>query len=639
MNFFEQQDAAQRNTKRLLLLLCLAVLSLIAITTLLFAAVFFVTHHNYSDGEAPLGLWQGIVHSVSWRMLGAISLCVCAVIFLGSLYKFFQLSGGGRVVAEAMGGRLLDLHSTDADERKILNVVEEMAIASGSAVPPVYLLDDDAINAFAAGHTPQDAIIGVTRGCISQLTREQLQGVIAHEFSHIHHGDMALNMRLIALLNGILLLGLIGHFLVRSTNNRFALRDSREKFPVAILAVGIGLIVIGYSGTFFGNLIKSAVSRQREFLADASAVKFTRNPEGIAGALKKIGGYITGSQLKNENAAEFSHLYFSEGISAGFSRLMATHPPLEERIKRIEPRWDGQFLQTNKIIPSSVDDTLQKMSIADKVNSAVLSLDDAIETIGQPTAKHLAYAESALNQIGKNLHEAAQNPWDAQALALGLLLDKNASQQHQQWLLASQIFNDAQIKALQILAQEVSSLVPALRLPLLELCLPALKQLSPTQYQIFKQVLACFIQADKQINLLEWSYYRILTHNLEPKKSRASAVNLKQLDSELNTLLSVVAYAGASTIDQAEDAYNSSKTFLNLHDTKILDKPLCTMKNLDMSINRLSHIKPLQKPLLLKALSQCIAQDKKVTIIETELFRAIADALDCPVPPLVEIHN
>jgi Zn-dependent protease with chaperone function len=644
MNFFEQQDIAQRNTKRLLLLLFLVVISLIAITTVLFAAIFYVTRSNENGDASELGLWQGILHSLSWEMLGAISLGVCAVILLGSLYKLFQLSGGGRAVAEAMGGRLIQAHSTDADERKILNVVEEMAIASGTAVPPVYLLEDDAINAFAAGHTPQDAIIGITRGCISLLTREQLQGVIAHEFSHIFHGDMRLNMRLVALLNGILLLGLIGHFLVRSTNHRFAIRSSKDKFPGGILAVGVGLMVIGYTGTFFGNLIKSAVSRQREFLADASAVKFTRNPEGIAGALKKIGGNITGSQLSNEHAAEFSHMYFGQGIRAGFSQLMATHPPLEERIKRIEPRWDGNFLygtqSTSPNTPSNLNaETGKAFAQHNNPLHIVAGIDQVLETIGQPTSAHIAYAENILHSIEQDMHDAAHNPWDAQALMLGLLLDKNPTQQKQQWSLIQNLFDVQQINALQTIAHKSAALTTALRLPLIELSLPALKQLSASQYQTFKQALSQFINADRQVNMTEWCYYRIVTGNLEPKKSRAASMNLNQLLEEANTLLSTLAYTGASTTEQAEDAYNRSKTILELHDAKILDKNLCTMKSLELAINRLKSLKPLQKPLLLKALSACASHDNTVTIGEAELFRAIADTLDCPVPPLIGITS
>ena len=657
MNFFEQQDLAHRNTKRLVFLLCLAVISLIAITTLLCGTVFYYMELNTHRYLENAGLWQGIKHSLTWETISAISIGVCGVIFLGSLYKYFQLSGGGRAVAEAMGGRLLDGQNANADEKKILNVVEEMAIASGTPVPPVYILEDDAINAFAAGHTPQDAVIGITRGCIKLLKRDELQGVIAHEFSHIFHGDMKMNMRLIALLNGILLLGLIGEFLVRSTYTRSTFRSDRDKSPGAILGLGIGLIIIGYTGTFFGNLIKSAVSRQREFLADASAVKFTRNPDGISGALKKIGGYAGGSQLENNNATEFSHMYFSDGVRASFSNFMATHPPLQERIKRIEPRWNGEF--PNVEIQSAGNNVYieegrnsadadqseydgsplefispKSASINNTIGLAV-TVDQVLQTIGQPTNAHLAYAKQTLNDITDKIRDAAHNPWEAQALMLGLLLDSNTRAQAKQWQLLNRIFPLSQIQSLKPWALQAAALPPRLRLPLLELSLPALKNLSPNQYELFRDAMNTLIRADDHINLMEWSYFRILTHNLEPKKSRTQLVDLAQLQKEACTLLSVIANAGGNSSEAAQLAFDSSKTIIGFNDAILLRETEYSLMDLDLAITRLNAIKPLQKPKLLKAVSQCILADQKITVVEAELFRAIADALDCPIPPMV----
>lgn len=634
MNFFEQQDRAHRNTKRLIFLLCLAVLSLIAITTLLVATVLYYSQLDSSLDLQAASFWQGLRHSISWKILGSISLGVCTVILVGSLYKSFQLSGGGRAVAEAMGGRLISQETTDHHERKILNVVEEMAIASGTPVPPVYLLEDDAINAFAAGYTPQDAVIGITRGCISLLKRDELQGVIAHEFSHIFHGDMKLNMRLVALLNGILLLGLIGEVLLRNSGHHSVSRSSRNKSSVPIIGMGLGLVVIGYTGTFFGHLIKSAVSRQREFLADASAVKFTRNPCGIADALKKIGGNATGSQLGNSNAAEFSHMYFSQGVHAGFSQLMATHPPLEKRIQRIEPRWDGEFIDTALAANSLPDDALTQQNLHNPIEF-VVAIDSVLETIGQPTAEHLIYAQQTLNSIDEKVHQATHNPWEAQALMFGLLLDKIPAQQEQQWRMLATTFSAEQLDSLKFWAVKASNLLPELRLPLVELSLPALKQLSPAQYHIFKQTLFNLIHTDQQVNLLEWSYCRILTHNLEVQTSTSRQLNLQQLEKESITLLSVVAYAGASCKAEAQTAFNSSKAILELHDAIMLEQSAFTMLDVDIAISRLNNLKPLQKPKLLKAISLCIMHDQKTTICEAELFRAIADGLNCPIPPLI----
>ena len=643
MNFFEQQDLAHRNTKRLIVLLCLAVISLIAITTLLFAAAFYYMEVNSRGYLEHVGVWHGISQAMSWEMLGGISIGVCVVIFLGSLFKLIQLSSGGRVVAESLGGRPINTLNATGDEKKILNVVEEMAIASGTPVPPVYIIEDEAINAFAAGHTPQDAVIGVTRGCIRVFNRDELQGVIAHEFSHIFHGDMRLNLRLVALLNGILLLGLIGEFLLRSSSSGSAFRSSKNKSPAAMMGLGLGLVIIGYAGTFFGKLIKAAVSRQREFLADASAVKFTRNPDGIGGALKKLGGYVGGSQMDAANASEFSHMFFGEGTSSLFS-AMATHPPLGDRIKRIDPRWDGSFSQIkvyeepeNSYIEEGrlSDDSTIEFTSPKTVMEFATSGDQVLQSIGTPNESHLAYAQQTLNKISDEIRQAAHNPWEAQALMLGLLLDKNSNQQTNQWQILGKLFSDQQLTLLKTVALQASLLEPQLRLPLVELSLPALKSLSPPQYQLFKTAMTGLIRADGRIDLMEWSFFRILTHNLEIKKSSTRLMDLDQLEHEARVLLSVIANAGTESVDSAEAAFESGKLIMGFSTATLMSESEYTMMDLDLAVTRLNCVKPLQKPKLLKAMSQCVLADQHVSLVEAELFRAIADALDCPVPPLI----
>jgi Zn-dependent protease with chaperone function len=679
MNFFEQQDLAHRNTKRLVFLLCLAVISLIAITTLMFSAAFYYMELNTLGMMTNTGLWHGMSQTMSWKIVAGISVTVCTVIILGSLYKLIQLSSGGRAVAEALGGRPLNVINANADEKKILNVVEEMAIASGTPVPPVYLIEDDAINAFAAGHTPQDAVIGVTRGCIHLLTRDELQGVIAHEFSHIFHGDMRLNLRLVALLNGILLLGLIGEFLLRSSGYRRAFgpnnfSSSKNKSPAAMMGLGFGLVIIGYTGTFFGKLIKAAVSRQREFLADASAVKFTRNPDGIGGALKKLGGYAGGSKIDAANASEYSHLFFGEGTGASnFFNALATHPPLEQRIKRIDPHWDGQFSHINAyqetqqsnvgentyieegrlgakpedallfVIAGSqaLNDSHQNVNVQptfdtpQTANEFAVCVDQAFQAIGQPNQSHLAYAQQTLNSISTQLHDAAHNPWEAQALMFGLLLNKEMNTQAEQWQILEKVFSETQIQSLKPWALQASLLEPRLRLALLDISLPALKQLSLPQYQLFKTAMSSVIRANDHTDLIEWSFFRIITHNLEPRKSPHRFVDLTQLRNEACTLLSIIAYAGADSIEDAQAAFNSSKTLLGFDDAVLMNEADYSLMDLDLAITRLNALKPLQKPKLLKAMSQCVLADQNITVLEAELFRAIADTLDCPVPPLI----
>ena len=644
MNFFEQQDLAHRNTKRLILLLCAAVLSLILITTLLFAFIIFYLQDGYTGHlyEAQhTSLWQGMFNTLSWELFGWITFIICGVVFAGSAYKLIELRSGGRVVAEAMGGRLININASDADERKILNVVEEMAIASGTPVPPVYLLEDDAINAFAAGHTPQDAVIGITRGCIRLLNRDELQGVVAHEFSHIFHGDMNLNIRLVALLNGILLIGLIGHYMVRTTGQRRLFRSSRDKSPAAVLSIGLALMVIGYGGTFFGNMIKAAVSRQREFLADASAVQFTRNPGGISGALKKIGGYVSGSKLESVNAAEFSHMYFSQGVSTAFNALMATHPPLEQRIKRIEPRWDGQYphveITLTSTRPSDATDNPPHSSaqFVDTNAKQTVDIDATFTHIGQPGTAHIDYAQKTLATLDEAVRTAAHEPFSARALIFGLLLSKKTDQQQRQWQVLVKVIAPTELAELQKIAYKSVVLSERLRLPLVELCLPTLKQLSPEQQATFKHCMELLIQADKKIRLMEWALQRIVIHHLQEPAIIARQHDLREMRNECQLLLSVLAYAGANSDTAADQAFQLAVSNLRLAALNILPKNVVKIAHLDEALNRLNQVKALQKPLLLKAMSQCILHDGVVSVAEAELFRAMADGLDCPVPPLL----
>lgn len=341
MDFFSHQDIARRKTGLLIGLMVLAVASMIAITV-----VAVVLTLAFFDGQVPAGTALPDRLSYAWslldaRMAGTIAAGVCGLVGLGSLFKRFQLRAGGQAVAASLGARQLMNHGTaDPAERQLMNIVQEMALAAGMPTPGVYVMEDDAINAFAAGHTPQDAVIGVTRGCMNKLDREALQGVIAHEFSHIAHGDMRMNLRLVAMLHGILLIGLAGYYLLRVAPLRRR-SSSKDNSALIMLVIALVLIVIGFAGTFFGNMIKAAISRQREYLADASAVQYTRNPNGITKALKQIGADTAGTRLAATHAPDFSHMFFGEAVGATLGSLLSTHPPIKARIYRLDPQWDG----------------------------------------------------------------------------------------------------------------------------------------------------------------------------------------------------------------------------------------------------------------------------------------------------------
>jgi len=650
MNFFEHQDQAKRNTTRLMFFLVLAVTSLIAMTVLLVAAVIiFQAGDTYPPDQ---NLFDILSQTLSPKLLLTVAAGVVAVVTLASLYKLAQLSGGGQAVAESMGGKLLNQSSSDANERKILNVVEEMAIASGTPVPPVYLLDEAGINAFAAGYQAQDAVIGVTRGCIQILSREELQGVVAHEFSHILHGDMRLNIRLVGILHGILVIGLIGYLIFRSGAFAGRSRSSRNNGGIALGVFGLGaaLMVIGYAGTFFGKLIKAAVSRQREYLADASAVQFSRNPAGITGALKKIGGYDEGSLLQNENAAEFSHMYFGEGVHSFFG-LLSTHPPLADRIGRLDPQWKGQF---EHVSSGNVQDSQSSFAGGEQTSgiggfssgkaapryipesSRAEGATSAIDSIGQPTPAHLRYAHQLIESLPKPVREASRDSFSARALIYNLLISHDPIVADKQRRILKENAHPAVVKYTQTLSAMMVNLPTETRLPILELSIPAIKMMSERQYEVFKRTLVLLIQADQTVELFEWAIYRILRHNVEPQAhNMPSNKTLKSLKPQVERLLSALARAGHADNDGAFRAFNTARDQLPLGNLSLARAEDIDFPQLDGIVVQLKQLKPLQKPLLLKAMAACISHDGKVTAEEAELFRAVADSLDCPVPPLL----
>src|SRR6516165_5966397 len=329
-NFFQQQDSARRKTFQLVVYFVLAISILIALVYGLLLAL------------EPVSWWQP-------ELLLLAALGVGLVVGGASAFKVAQLASGGQAVALMMGGEEVPGTTTDARQKRLLNVVEEMALAAGVPVPPVYVLEERGINAFAAGYGTGDAVVAVSQGCLDYLTRDELQGVLGHEFSHILNGDVRLNLRIMVLIFGIMALSTIGFIILRTAPLRGSSSDKKDS-GAAFMLLGLGLYILGMGGAFFGWLIQAAVSRQREFLADASAVQFTRNPDGIAGALKKIGGLALGSRIANPRANEVSHLFLSDAfMGARFTDLLATHPPLAERIRRLDPMFDGTYPEVRPV--------------------------------------------------------------------------------------------------------------------------------------------------------------------------------------------------------------------------------------------------------------------------------------------------
>ncbi|WP_221793768.1 M48 family metallopeptidase [Oceanobacter mangrovi] len=647
MDFFGHQDQARKNSKRLIALFLLSVSVLVIAINALAALLVW-----YGDGKTinSIQLAHQMGHSGSWldaanwRYAGLVTLATLLVISLASLFKWMTLRGGGQVVAASLGGRRLAPNSDDFYERRLLNVVEEMAIAAGMPVPPVFVLPDSSINAFAAGYQASDAVIGVTRGCMTKLTRDQLQGVIGHEFSHIANGDMRLNIRLIAILFGILFIALIGRLLLESGSHRAAVRSSDNKNSAPLFAIGLALMGLGYLGVLFGNLIKAAVSRQREFLADASAVQYTRNPSSIADALKVI-GHGSGSLIGSPEREETAHLFFGSAMDFNFSGF-ATHPPLEQRIRRIDPNWDGRYLppqteqqardESPEISPTSQTRGSGKAAGfgAAATLATVAVAAQTIDSLSSGTA------EPSQPDALTRLIEMAREPLSAQTLLLCMLIAPAERFVHQQQLdlvlkqLGHVIYRDV-LRQLTLVQQ----MAPSQRLPLVERAIPALKQLSESQYRSFNKVLVEIIKSDGQIDLFEWCLFRLLNQYLEGHFGDVSAVKARfskpeQVADEMAVVLSYIAHYGHQDAETAQAAFNACLADGGLGSQGMSFQPPegHSLKAMNVALTKLVALYPHLKARLLKSMVACARYDRQLTINERNLIQAIAVILETPVP-------
>ncbi len=664
MNFFEHQDQARRNTMQLLLLFALALCSMIVI---IYLAVMFTVMASHTTGSL-IPLWD----------LGTFLLvasAVLATVGMGSLWKIQALKAGGATVALNLGGQLVTVETQNLNEQRLLNVVEEMAIASGISVPQVYVLQDESgINAFAAGFSPNQAVVAVTRGCLDNLTRDELQGVIAHEFSHILNGDMRLNIRLIGVLNGILVLYIIGRVLVRSSGGS---RSSKNQGAFVLL--GIVLIVVGLIGVFFGRLIKAAVSRQREFLADASAVQFTRDPSGISSALAKINQLSKGSRVLSPAAEEASHMFFSNALANGLFSFdwFATHPPLSTRIQRLG--LAGQYQAVAAAQSSGIETVANQVgslqheaavmglagtgtppvaAVATSANSATgseatsesatitASADQVVNQVGTASPEHLAYVQQTMAKMPEELRDALRHPHSAIAIVYGLLLDPDHEEIRQKQLaLLEQNEPDDIVSAVRQFQSLILNLNPRLRLPLLDLTVPAIRTISAKQCGRVFNMVKMLVRADGRLSLSEYVLQIVLQRRLMPyfkpeqtNRGQVEYTKVEQIWSDCVTVLTGLARVGHSKTEDAAYALRSGLFRLPnaTHQELPQTPPECGIYDIGNSLNKLEKAAPKLKQAIVDACAHTVMVDNDVTIQEAELLRAIVIALDCPLPPFLE---
>ena len=638
-NFFQQQDSARRKTFQLVVYFVLAILILIALVYGLLLAGM------YSGGE-PVSWWQP-------ELLLLAAPGVGLVVGGASAFKVAQLRSGGQAVALMMGGKEVPGTTTDARQKRLLDVVEEMALAAGVPVPPVYVLEEPGINAFAAGYAPGDAVVAVSQGCLSYLTRDELQGVVAHEFSHILNGDMRLNIRLIGLIFGIMALSIIGRILMFSSAGRSSGRgDSRG----GLMLLGLGVLVLGLVGAFFGRLIMAAVSRQREYLADASAVQFTRNPDGIGGALKKIGGLAEGSRINNPQAAEAGHMFFANAFAGkGFAGLLATHPPLVARIRRLDPQFAGQFPEVRPVgvdrhevegpRPGRVPPIagMPRLPGLPQVPVPVLGFaHEAASRVGHVDPAEIGCAQALHDSMPDVLRVAAQEPFSARALVYALLLDPRADLRDLQLTRLKADAEPQDFAETLRLAGPVQALPDTHRLPLLDVAMPALRQMSPRQHRAFRAQVEVLMIADQRLSLFEYTLRCVLHRHLDAqflpqRQTRPVHGSPQKLAHPVASVLALLAWEGQPEPDQAARAFDTGmRGYIGGdHTHRLPPREECSLAEFDAALQTLNQSVPAIKRRIVVACAACILANQQVTVREAELLRAICDTLDCPLPPLV----
>jgi Zn-dependent protease with chaperone function/uncharacterized tellurite resistance protein B-like protein len=621
LDFFDQQDSARRASRWLLLWYLVAILFVVLCFNLAVAvayAVFALYGALPLAGGEPL-IWRGLLGTYWHALLHvppkvhyAVSAVVAAIILAVTAWRIRQLSEGGPVVAHMLGAHYLERGRATASEAKLLNVVEEMAIASGIAVPPVYLLaSEDAINALVAGHSPSEAVIVATRGAVQKLSRDELQGVMGHEFSHILNGDMALNVRLVGLLAGIACFGEWGEALVLEAAGSARTQSREERGGGVLFAMfGAAIAFIGFPGLFAAEAFKAAISRQRELLADAASVQFTRNPDAIAGALDSISFLRAGTTLRAAHAVELSHMFFAPAVGRWWT--FPSHPPIEERIRHVHPRFQREDYRRTRHASTYRD---EQVAVLDGAGNVVKVLGGLAALVEAPRPEHVDHARRLLARLPATLKRRLSTPEGAEQVVFALLGA-----------------NGEQAAAARFEMQEFGRQQFLL---LVELALPALKQFAQPRRDAFLAQMQRLVEADSKVTLAEFVQATLLRQHLREgagKPLRTKFGKIAEVAQDAHVVLSLIAHASRG---DAAAAHAKGKALLGVELPGPVPVAELSIGRIGEALERLRHLEPFAKPRVLKACLETAAADGRFRLAEAELVRAVAATLDCPIPPAI----
>ncbi len=650
MDFFEHQQQARRHTALMVLMFVAAVVAIVLAINVVGGCIFL-----YATDQAlfPPGRAFAAVPRMAYV---ATTVVVLAAIAWGSISRMMELSSGGAAVAELLGAQRIKRDSQQPLERRLLNIVEEMALASGISVPQVYVMDEPrSINAFAAGYSPNEAAVTVTRGAMEQLNRDELQGVIGHEFSHILNGDMRLNIRLMGVIAGIVIIGAFGEFLMRVGSGK---NSDKNEGNLPMLFAGLVIWLIGLIGVFAGRVIKAAISREREFLADASSVQFTRNPEGIAGALFKIGQGT--SLIGAQHAEEVSHMCIGSATVDFFEfDILLTHPPIDERIDRVlgpgarlllrarAKRAEAQAVAVGE--SPVVAEFLSPLTApaaaglapgqapafgrgaAESVRTTQAAL---IASVGHPSTAHIEYARRILEQLPAELRTAAGNAEGGRAVLAALLLGEGEVRSRQVEMIRSQAGEAVAAQAASF-AGLLRPLGPRARMPLLDLAMPSLKRMDAGGRDALLRLVKDLVEADGRVTIGEFVLLTLCRRHLGPEPKGAPPVKHRSVDDvagEVGIVLSLLAHSGGGGMS----AFDKGMAALGIKGGVLRSPAELGIATVEGALYELKLLAPLKKPFVIKACLEIVMADGKLTVAEGELMRAICAALDSPLPPILD---
>ncbi len=652
MDFFDRQELARKNSKRLIYYYILAVIGIVGSFgfAVLGARYLFLVQSSAQTNS----LVRQSFFDPEFFLYSALGVLV--LIILSTIFKIAALSEGGAAVAKSLGGKEVDSTTKDPRYRRLINVVEEMSIASGVPVPSIYVMEqEDGINAFAAGHSSSNATIGVTAGCLNKLSRSELQGVIAHEFSHILNGDMRLNIRMMSVLCGILMMFVAGKFILRGFGRSSSRSRSNSKEgggAVFIIVVALALLLIGLMGSIMARIIKAALSRQREFLADASAVQFTRDPSGISGALQKIGGF-SGAKIEHPSAEEASHMFFGSCYKKKLSSLFATHPPIDERIRAL-----GFTSDQHQNMPKGSELNSGQISVGE-TQSSVSSFSDSsahgsdpergffeekdLNQIGQIMADQVVVAQRIVSEIDESLISLVHQKLGALAIVYSLLISEEEQVRDDQFEIIKGSCEDEISKIFKTILDQITDMHSTEKIALLDLAVPALRRLSPEEYGQFCEIINELINIDEQVDLFEFMIQKNIRLHLDTFFGRIQLPSetiktLSKLNHQSSVLLSAIAGFGNEDELNRIQAFKKGAAVLELYGTgklKFLPPVNCGIGQMDEALKAFEKCVPTLKKTLLIACGKAAISDGRITSNEAEILRAIGDSIGTPIPPFV----